>query len=81
MRSKDYPLVGLCEHSRRHLDAERFRGLEIDGESVLGRLLNRPGSSHPRLSGSLSDARECRSPPGSKPFSEAMAGKTTVHNE
>jgi hypothetical protein len=26
------------------------------------------------------EARECRSSPSSKPFSEAMAGKTTVHN-
>ena len=37
-------LVGLCEHSRRHLNAERFRGLEVDGEFVLGRLLNRQPS-------------------------------------
>src|SRR5262245_25123186 len=34
-------LVGACEQHRRHLKAERLRGLEIDHELKLGRLLNR----------------------------------------
>ena len=36
----DY-LVGDREQRRRHLEAERLRGLEIDHQLELGRLLNR----------------------------------------
>src|SRR5262249_35264463 len=34
-------LVGAGEHSRRNVDAERLRGLEIDHQLILGRRLNR----------------------------------------
>ena len=34
-------LVGECQQGRRHNNAERFRGLEIDNEGKLARLLNR----------------------------------------
>jgi hypothetical protein len=35
-------LVGGGKQGRRHLDAERLGGLEIDHELEAGRLLNRP---------------------------------------
>src|SRR5215216_617764 len=34
-------LVGAGEHGCRHIEAERFRGLEIDDQFVLGRRLHR----------------------------------------
>ena len=34
-------LVGGCEQRGRNVEAERFRGLEIDRELVFDRLLNR----------------------------------------
>src|SRR5215813_13664762 len=34
-------LVGASKYCRRHSEAERFRGLEIDDELVLGRRLHR----------------------------------------
>ena len=34
-------LVGTREHGRRHVEAERFGGLEVDDEHVVGRRLYR----------------------------------------
>jgi hypothetical protein len=39
-RSLDH-LVGAYEQSGRHLEAERLRGLEIDRQAKLGRVLHR----------------------------------------
>src|SRR6266487_2641415 len=50
-------LVGAGEERRRHVEAERFRGLEIDHQLVLGRCLHRKIGRLPALEDAINIRR------------------------
>src|SRR5260370_10749876 len=73
-------LVGAAEQRQRHCDAERLRGLEVDGEFVLGRRLYREVRRLLALENAIDIRSRTPNDVGSvgSPHASALTGRTEL---